>query len=251
MRTTKLTRVLVALAVTCGLGFGAGWVLADDTGGHGAFRSYLRRLGISTAGSTGTTFALSATALGIGTDTPTSLINTENGLIQVSGTTPVVALRETVDAVEGTIAVSDNNGLRLSVGGDVSSGSNFITFFTTGSSNGYGPSERMRITHDSVGISDTTPDAVLEVVTNFMVSSTAASDGDILTAAAAGITTNTAITSSGNDLGWTIVDQTDNQACTTGCTSACVAGQDLAGANKPLVSCADTTADICLCAGAS
>jgi len=54
-----------------------------------------------------------------------------------------------------------------------------------------------------------------------------------------------------NDLGWTIVDQTDNQACTTGCTSACVAGQDLAGANKPLVSCSDTTADICLCAGGS
>lgn len=60
------------------------------------------------------------------------------------------------------------------------------------------------------------------------------------------------LTSSGStDLGWSIVDQTDNQACNTGCTSACVAGQDLAGANKPLVGCTDTTADICLCAGAS
>lgn len=52
-------------------------------------------------------------------------------------------------------------------------------------------------------------------------------------------------------IGWTIVDQTDNQACTTGCTRACVAGQDLGGANKPLVSCSDTTADICLCGGGS
>lgn len=60
-----------------------------------------------------------------------------------------------------------------------------------------------------------------------------------------------ALTSTANDLNWKIVDQTDNQACTTGCTNACVAGQDLAGANKPLVSCDDTTADICLCAGAS
>lgn len=76
-------------------------------------------------------------------------------------------------------------------------------------------------------------------------------DGSASVTEAMRISSTQKVTFAGNDLGWTIVDQTDNQACTTGCTSACVAGQDLAGANKPLVTCADTTADICLCAGAS
>ena len=54
-------------------------------------------------------------------------------------------------------------------------------------------------------------------------------------------------------LGWSIVDQTDNQACTTGCTSACVFGIDNATgtAVTNLVSCAATTSDLCACAGAS
>lgn len=74
---------------------------------------------------------------------------------------------------------------------------------------------------------------------NVQISSGALSATDTITSSATG------------SLGWAIVDQTDNQACTTGCTNACVAGQDLAGANKPLVGCSDATADICLCAGAS
>ena len=56
-----------------------------------------------------------------------------------------------------------------------------------------------------------------------------------------------------NDAGWTVVDQTDNQACTTGCTSACLFG--IANATgvavTNIVSCSDTTADLCLCMGAS
>lgn len=54
-------------------------------------------------------------------------------------------------------------------------------------------------------------------------------------------------------LGWSVVDQTDNQACTTGCTSACVFGIDNATgtAVTNLVSCAATTADLCVCAGSS
>ena len=57
----------------------------------------------------------------------------------------------------------------------------------------------------------------------------------------------------GNDLGWTVVDQTDNQACTTGCTSACVFGiaNATGTAVTNIVSCSDTTADLCLCAGSS
>lgn len=63
----------------------------------------------------------------------------------------------------------------------------------------------------------------------------------------------TGITSSANDLGWSVVDQADNQACTTGCTNACVLGiaNATGTAVTNLVSCADTTADLCLCAGGS
>ena len=76
-------------------------------------------------------------------------------------------------------------------------------------------------------------------------------DTNLYRGAANQLKTDDSFVSSANDLGWVIVDQTDNQACTTGCTSACVVGQDLAGANKPLVSCSSTIADICLCAGSS
>lgn len=53
--------------------------------------------------------------------------------------------------------------------------------------------------------------------------------------------------STANDAGWTVVDQTDNQACTTGCTSACVMGWD----GTTPVSCNSALADVCLCMGAS
>lgn len=54
-------------------------------------------------------------------------------------------------------------------------------------------------------------------------------------------------------LGWAVVDGTDNTACTSQCTNAAVFGFNLAaGATAPvLVGPADTTADICLCAGSS
>lgn len=66
-------------------------------------------------------------------------------------------------------------------------------------------------------------------------------------------TTGTFTSSRATDFGWAIVDQTDNQACTTGCTSAAVFGINLAaGATAPvIVGPSDATADVCLCAGAS
>lgn len=66
-------------------------------------------------------------------------------------------------------------------------------------------------------------------------------------------TTGTFTSSKTTDLGWSIVDQTNNQACNTGCTSACVFGIDneTGSAVTTLVSCSATTADLCLCAGAS
>lgn len=71
----------------------------------------------------------------------------------------------------------------------------------------------------------------------------------------AGVTTTTGTftSSRATDFGWAIVDQTDNQACTTGCTSAAVFGINLAaGATAPvIVGPSDATADVCLCAGAS
>lgn len=57
----------------------------------------------------------------------------------------------------------------------------------------------------------------------------------------------------GNDMGWSVVDQTDNQACTAGCTNACVLGiaNATGTAVTNLVSCSDATADLCVCAGSS
>lgn len=68
------------------------------------------------------------------------------------------------------------------------------------------------------------------------------------------LSTGSTITSSRtSDLGWAVVDGTDNTACTSQCTSAAVFGFNLsAGATAPvLVGPSDATADICLCAGAS
>lgn len=61
------------------------------------------------------------------------------------------------------------------------------------------------------------------------------------------------IVSTANDMGWSVVDQTDNQACTTGCTNACVFGIENAtgSAITGIVSCAATTSDLCLCAGSN
>ena len=64
--------------------------------------------------------------------------------------------------------------------------------------------------------------------------------------------TGTFVSSLATSLGWSVVDQTDNQACTTGCTNACVFGWTIsAGVILDIVDCADTTADKCACAGAS
>lgn len=64
-------------------------------------------------------------------------------------------------------------------------------------------------------------------------------------------TTLTADTSA--SIGWSVVDQTDNQACTTGCTYGCVYGFENATGTSVtnIVNCDATTADLCLCAGPS
>lgn len=61
---------------------------------------------------------------------------------------------------------------------------------------------------------------------------------------------NLSSTATGN-FGWSIVDQTDNQACNTGCSSACVFGilNATGTAVTNLVNCEDATADVCACAG--
>lgn len=66
-----------------------------------------------------------------------------------------------------------------------------------------------------------------------------------------GITTSGTITSSiATSVGWSLVTGA-NAACNATCTNGCVMGQDTGDANKPLVDCADTTADRCICAGAN
>lgn len=65
--------------------------------------------------------------------------------------------------------------------------------------------------------------------------------------------TGTVTSSRSTDLGWAVVDGTDNTACTSQCTNAAVFGFDLAGgATAPVIKGpSDATSDICLCAGAS
>jgi hypothetical protein len=51
-------------------------------------------------------------------------------------------------------------------------------------------------------------------------------------------------------LGWAIVAGA-NAACSTTCTTPCVFGVNTAATEADIVACSDTTADECLCAGAS
>lgn len=86
---------------------------------------------------------------------------------------------------------------------------------------------------------------------SFEVDGASRFDGAMSTAS---ISSTSSITSStSGDIGWSVVDQTDNQACNTGCTNGCVFGFDNATgtAVTNLVSCAATTADLCVCSGAS
>jgi hypothetical protein len=51
-------------------------------------------------------------------------------------------------------------------------------------------------------------------------------------------------------IGWSVVAGA-NAACSATCTNACVFGVNTAATEADIVDCADTTADECLCAGAS
>lgn len=62
--------------------------------------------------------------------------------------------------------------------------------------------------------------------------------------------TGTLIGTGTSTLGWEIVAGA-NAACTTTCTTPCVFGVNTAATEADIVACADTTADECLCAGAS
>lgn len=67
------------------------------------------------------------------------------------------------------------------------------------------------------------------------------------------VAAGTITSSKTTNLGWAVVDGTDNTTCEAQCTSAAVFGLNLAaGATAPvIVGPTDATADICLCAGAS
>lgn len=71
---------------------------------------------------------------------------------------------------------------------------------------------------------------------------------DLITVAA-----STVLTGGAGSWGWTLVNATDNQACTTGCgISACIFGFDSGAATLAgILACSDDTADLCFCAGAA
>ena len=80
------------------------------------------------------------------------------------------------------------------------------------------------------------------------------SSGSVVVTGGTGYTTSgTILSTATGSMGWAAVDQTDNQACNTGCTSACVFGVENATgtAVTGIVSCDATTADTCMCAGSS
>jgi len=64
------------------------------------------------------------------------------------------------------------------------------------------------------------------------------------------LVTKNITSSSTSDIGWRVVDSTDNTACNSICTSGCVHGWAV-GFGDSAVNCDDATADKCLCAGAS
>jgi hypothetical protein len=107
-------------------------------------------------------------------------------------------------------------------------------------------------------------DVVITSVDDVIISGQAS--GDLITlAAVAGATdltiaSNVITVAAGTTLvggagswGWTLVNATDNQACTTGCgISACMFGFDSGAATLAgILACSDATADLCFCTGAA
>lgn len=105
--------------------------------------------------------------------------------------------------------------------------------------------------------SDANSDAIVSLSATagvLRVKNASAADVFTITESTAAVTSTGTITSSRTtDLGWAVVDGTDNTACTSQCTSAAVFGFDLSGgATAPVIKGpSDATSDICLCAGAS
>lgn len=257
-------------------------------------------------------------AIGIGSAAPASQLFTETALLDILGTTATLTLRN-ASQTEASFAVTDDQGLRISVGGDGSATSNMIRFFTSSSSNSYSASERVRITSNgtiqmgntvSSPINDLSIGGTLARSLGMERHTTANTAGNTLTVLAGGATSGATDKNGGNlilapgtatgdggasviiqavstaqgagttdrvastvatftgatqtntgtftstrttDLGWTVVDGTDNTTGNDQCTSACVFGiQNATGAAVTnLVSCTDATADLALCAGAS
>lgn len=267
-------------------GFAVG-LSADDWGAHGMFRNYLRRIGILSTGSAtnvnlgggittngdlemgNTPFSIdggtSGLALDVENDGVNDLVINSSMILTLGASTasPAMQLADT-DVVHGVTAIAATNVYtRMSI----NSGNDGGTFFT-GFSDGAATGGMMIRGVNVADPTDTTPSVQIRgavasgtgladpaaAETVFQVSDATGAD-DFLTIVGSGDATfNADITSSDtDDLGWSIVDQTDNQACNTGCTNACVFGiQNASGvAVTNLVSCTDTTADLCACAGSS
>lgn len=105
-----------------------------------------------------------------------------------------------------------------------------------------GGTEEMRMAANALTFDNGANDVVLGWATNDQLEITAG----------ATLVSGTLRSSRTSDLGWSVVDGTDNTACTSQCTSAAVFGFALvAGVYAAMVGPSDATADICVCAGAS
>ena len=126
--------------------------------------------------------------LGIGTTTPTDSFNAEDANLNIVGATlPSITVTEGVQSASAALSVNANTGVTLASGGGNAASTNMIRFSVCGSADSYCIVERMRITNGGdIGIADSDPDANLEVVNDFMVSSSSSGDGNLFTVLSTG-----------------------------------------------------------------
>jgi len=188
----------------------------------------------------------------------TNGINIGSSLTYTSGSTTGSIINVTPNSLTSGNAIlgsSSSNSMTGSIFSGTYSGTNSGKVANFVTSNASASGTTLRVYNLGTGNSVTVEDDTTTDSTPFVIDSsgnvgikTSAPGKDLDVTGE--IRASSSITSTAtNDIGWSI--QTGaNTACNTTCTNACVHGWDTAS-GEIAVSCSDTTADKCLCAGAS
>lgn len=141
-------------------------------------------------------------------------------------------------SVAGTarLLINDNE-ISPNAAGGIGAGSATLPFSTVVAGTGTINTNLSASAGESAGVVGTVSNHALNIRTNGSTVFTVGTTGTL-------IGTGTAT------LGWAVVAGA-NTACTTTCTTPCVFGVNTAATEADIVSCADATADECLCAGAT